>query len=142
MAQLRQKLNKTNDLLAKLRPQVSSSLLKTIYFAFFDSHLCYTTQVWSNNVMDLIKRTQNKALQIISFKDRAEPSNSLYANHKILKLQKSLHWIVACLSIYIFDQLVITYQILSQIISNFLKISTGPPQGIPIISCYVKCTKS
>ena len=104
MAQLRQKLNKTNDLLAKLRPQVSSSLLKTIYFAFFDSHLCYTTQVWSNNVMDLIKRTQNKALQIISFKDRAEPSNSLYANHKILKLQKSLHWIVACLSIYIFDQ--------------------------------------
>ena len=107
MAQLRQKLNKTNDLLAKLRPQVSSSFLKTIYFALFDSHLCYTAQVWgqgSNNVMDLIKRTQNKALQIISFKDRTEPSNSLYANHKILKLQKLLHWIVACLSIYIFDQ--------------------------------------
>ena len=94
MAQLRQKLNKTNDLLAKLRPQVSSSLLKTIYFALFDSHLCYTAQVWgqgSNNVMDLIKRTQNKALQIISFKDRTEPSNYLYANHKILKLQKLLH---------------------------------------------------
>ena len=37
MTQLRQKLNRTNRLLAKLRRQVSSSLLKTIYFALFDS---------------------------------------------------------------------------------------------------------
>ena len=32
MAQLRQKINRANGLLAKLRHQVSSSLLKTIYF--------------------------------------------------------------------------------------------------------------
>ena len=76
MAQLRQKLNKKNGLLAKLRHQVSSSLLRTIYFALFDSHLRYAAQVWaqrSSNVVDMIKRTQNKALQIISFKDRKEP---------------------------------------------------------------------
>ena len=76
MAQLRQKLNKTNGLLAKLRHQVSSSLLKTIYFALFDSHLHHAAQVWaqrSNNVVDVINRTQNKALRIISFKDRKEP---------------------------------------------------------------------
>ena len=88
MTQLRQKLNRTNGLLAKLRHQVSSSLLKTIYFALFDSHLCYASQVWgqrSNNVVDMIKRTQNKAIQLISFKDRAELSNLPYANHKILK---------------------------------------------------------
>ena len=44
MTQLRQKLNRTNGVLAKLRHQVSSSLLKTIYFALFDSHfsLCST----------------------------------------------------------------------------------------------------
>ena len=35
----------------------------------------------------MIKRTQNKALRIIYSKDRTEPSDPLYANHKILKLQ-------------------------------------------------------
>ena len=90
MAPLRQKLNRVNGLLVKLRHQASSSLLKTIYFAFFDSHLCYAAQVWgqgSSNIMDMVKRTQNKALQIISFRDRTEPSYPHYANHKILKLQ-------------------------------------------------------
>ena len=46
MTQLRQKLNRTNRLLAKLRRQVSSSLLKTIYFALFDSDSCYAAQLW------------------------------------------------------------------------------------------------
>ena len=65
MAQLRLKLNRTNGLLAKLKHQVSISLLKAIYFALFDSHLCYAAQVWgqgSGNVVDMVKRTQNKAL--------------------------------------------------------------------------------
>ena len=34
MAQLRQKLNGTNGLLAKIRHQISNSLLKTIHFDF------------------------------------------------------------------------------------------------------------
>ena len=86
MAQLSQKLNKTNNQLAKLRYHFSSSLLKTINFTLFISHLHYAAQVWgqgSNNAVDMIYRTQNKALQIISFKD----SDPLYANHKILKLK-------------------------------------------------------
>ena len=84
MIQLRQKFNRINGLLAKLRHQVSSNLLKTIYFALSNS------EVWgqgSNNVVDMIKRTQKKALQITSFKDRPEPSDPFYANHKILNLQ-------------------------------------------------------
>ena len=65
MAQLKQNLKRANGLLAKLRYQVSSSLLKTIYFALFDSHLCYVAQIWSqgsNNVVDMVERTQNKAI--------------------------------------------------------------------------------
>ena len=71
MAQLRQKLNRKNGLLVKLRHQVSSNLLKTIYFALFNSHLCYAAQVWdqeSNSVVDKMKRTQNKALRILVLK--------------------------------------------------------------------------
>ena len=40
-------------------------------------------------------------LRIISFKDRAEPSDPLYANHKILKLQN----IIEQLPVYLYDQL-------------------------------------
>ena len=86
MAQLSQKLNKTNNQLAKLRYHFSSSLLKTINFALFISHLHYAAEIWgqgSNNEVDMIYRTQNKALQIISFKD----SDPLYAKHKLLKLK-------------------------------------------------------
>ena len=50
MAQLRQKSNRTNSLLAKLRYQVSYRLLKTIYFAVFDSHICYEAQKYEVKV--------------------------------------------------------------------------------------------
>ena len=105
MVQLIQKLNRTNGLLAKLRDQVSSSLLKKIYFPLFHSHLCYAAQVWSqgsNNVVDMVKRTQNKALQIINSKDRTGPSDLLYANHNILKLQNI---IILNNCLFIYDQL-------------------------------------
>ena len=105
MIQLRQKLNRTNDLLAKLRYQFTNNWLKTIYFALFDSHLRYKAQVWcqgSNNVVDMTKRTQNKALRIISFKDRTEPLDPLCVNHKIFKLQNIIT-LNNCLFIY--DQL-------------------------------------
>ena len=47
----------------------------------------------------MVKRTQNKALQIISFKDRTEPSDPLYAKDKILKLQNIIT-LSNCLFIY------------------------------------------
>ena len=50
MAQLRQKSNSTNSLLAKLRYQVSSRSLKTIYFAVFDSHIRYEAQKYEVKV--------------------------------------------------------------------------------------------
>ena len=50
----------------------------------------------------MVKRTQNKALRIISFKDRIGPSDPLYTNHKILKLQNIIT-LNNCLFIY--DQL-------------------------------------
>ena len=70
---------------------------------------------------------------MISFKDRTETSDPLYANHKILKLQNI---ITLSNSLFSYDQpyRIITYQMLSQIIFNFLKISTGKTQEFPIIS--------
>ena len=142
MTQLRQKLNRTNGLLANLRHQVWSSLLKTIYYALFDSHVCYAAQVrgqGSNNVVDMIKRTQKKAPQIISFKDRTEPSDPLCSNQKILKLQNIIT-LNNGLFIYLIN-LVITYQMLFQIILNFL-IKQAQTQHKAFQPFHLKCTKS
>ena len=39
MNTLKQKLNRANGILAKLRYYVTDDVLKTIYYAFFDSHI-------------------------------------------------------------------------------------------------------
>ena len=61
MAQSRLKLNRTNSLLAKLRHQVSSSLLKTIYFTLFDSHIRMILSYLCMIQYDVVKKPQCKA---------------------------------------------------------------------------------
>ena len=43
------KLNRTNVLLYKTRKYVSPKILKSIYFAIFESHLSYYSLVWTQN---------------------------------------------------------------------------------------------
>ena len=43
------KLNRANALLFKIRKYVSHKILRTIYFAIFDSHLSYCCLVWAQN---------------------------------------------------------------------------------------------
>ena len=68
---------------------VSKNLLRTIYFATFDSHLRYGCQIWEQKHSQECKSlttTQNKGLQILNFKEPLEQSSPLYKNSKILKL--------------------------------------------------------
>ena len=70
--QLKSKLSKSCGLLAKLR-----YLLRTVYFAIFNSILRYEIQVWGQHRNQTIKETeqiQEKAIRIISFKPKNEPS--------------------------------------------------------------------
>ena len=56
---------------AKLRYYISANTLKTIYYAFFDSHMRYACQMWGQShskTFDMIQSTHNKALRIINFK--------------------------------------------------------------------------
>ena len=85
---LRAKLERSTGLLAKLRYFVSQNLLRTVYFAIFDSYLRYGCQVWgqhndSNN--NEIAKLQDKAVRIISFKDRNTPYEPLYKDRKIIR---------------------------------------------------------
>ena len=38
----KQKLNKANGILGKLRHHLPCDILKTVYYSLFDTHLCYT----------------------------------------------------------------------------------------------------
>ena len=91
MNTLKQKRNRANGMLAKLRYYLSADILKTIYDVHFDSHMRYACHIWDqshNKTSDMIHSAQSKALRFISFKQSMEPSESLYQKFKINKFKK------------------------------------------------------
>ena len=62
------KLNRANALLFKIRNFVNIIILKTIYFAIFDSHINYANLVWAqnSNAMSRILTLVKKAMRIIT----------------------------------------------------------------------------
>ena len=90
---------------SKVKEPSLKQLTENNLYTLFDSHLRYAAPGWgqgSSNVVDMVKRARDEAVQITSFKDRIEPSYPLYANHRILKLQNIIT-LKKCLFIY--DQL-------------------------------------
>ena len=78
---LRPKLERSIGLPAKLRYYVSPNLLRTVYFAIFDSYLRYGCQVWGQNKnasTNTISQLQNKAIRVISFTNRNTAPEPLY----------------------------------------------------------------
>ena len=59
------KLNRANALLFKIRNFVNITILKTIYFAIFVSHINYANLVWAqnSNAMSRIIKLQKRLLQ-------------------------------------------------------------------------------
>ena len=85
---LKTKLERSIGLLAKIRYFVSAKLLRTVYFAIFDSYLRYGCQIWGQNKnvnTNEISKLQDKAIRVISFKDRNTPCGPLYNEMKIIK---------------------------------------------------------
>ena len=82
------KLNRAASLLSKIRHYYPKFLLRTIYFSIFNSHLIYTCQIWGQkeSTIEKLSEIQDKAIRIISFKDKNYPTNELYYNKKILKI--------------------------------------------------------
>ena len=87
---LKTKLRRANCLLSKIRPYVRKDLLRTIYYALFDSHLRYGCQIWGQcQIQSLhnLQVLQNKALQILNFRGYLENSQPLYKISKIFKIK-------------------------------------------------------
>ena len=68
---------------------MSPALLRTIYFAVFESHLRYGCQIWGqtpNQSRRDLEVIQNKAVRIIHFLDPQASSNPMYKESEIKKL--------------------------------------------------------
>ena len=74
------KLNRANALLFKMRKYVSLKILRSIYFAIFDSYLSYSCLVWAQNgsTIQRIVILQKKAVRIINFQPRNSHTSPLF----------------------------------------------------------------
>ena len=69
-----------------------SKILKSIYFAIFDSYLSYCCLVWvqNRNTIQRILILQKKAVGIINFKPRNSHTSPLFKQNFILKFQDKI----------------------------------------------------
>ena len=74
------KLDRANTLFFTIRKYVSPKILRSIYFATFDSHLSYCCLVWAQNFSNikLILILQKKAVRIINFQPRNSHTSPLF----------------------------------------------------------------
>ena len=82
-------MNKANALLFKMRKYVSPKILRSIYFAIFDSYLSYCCLIWAQNfgTIQRIVILQKKAIRIINFQPRNFHTSPLFKQNSILKFQ-------------------------------------------------------
>ena len=83
------KLNRANALLFKMRKYVSLKILRSIYFATFDSYLSYCCLVWAQNCSTNCNFTK-KAVRIINFQPRNSHTSPLLKQSSILKYQDQI----------------------------------------------------
>ena len=86
------KLNRANALLFKMRKYVSLKILRSIYFAIFNSYLSYCCLVWAQNCSTIqrIVILQKKAVKIINFQPRNCHTSPLFKQSSILKFQDKI----------------------------------------------------
>ena len=78
-----------------MRYYVKTDLLRTVYFAIFDSIIRYAIQVWgihNNQAINEIEKLQEKAIRIMSFKGRNENTNPLFKKLEIMKFKDILQY--------------------------------------------------
>ena len=82
------KLNQANAMLFKVRDFVNANILKSIYYALFESHINYACIIWGQNISTInhLYILQKKALRIINFKERNAHSSPLFHYSKIIKI--------------------------------------------------------
>ena len=92
--ELSKKLSRTIGILYKIRAYSSKTILRSLYFAIFHSHLTYGLPVWGyadQGLLDNIVLLQKKALHVITFADYHAHTRPIMKETKILSLADQRH---------------------------------------------------
>ena len=84
------KLNRANALLFKMRKYFSLKILRSIYFAIFDSYLSYCCPVWAQNrdtIQEIVILQKNF---ILKFQDKICSQNIFFASKSLNNLTASV----------------------------------------------------
>ena len=84
--ELVKKLNRSNNMLSKIRHYVNSSTIRSLYFALFSSHISYCCQIWGQNgnrYLNRILSLQRSALRIINFMPFRSDVSFIFRHSKI-----------------------------------------------------------
>ena len=99
------KLSRANALLYKTRNFVNSSILRTLYFAIFESHHNYRCLVWSQNcnTVNRLVILQKKLLELLTFSHVTltlvlYSKEVLFWNSQIKLLKKTLFFVSKCIN--------------------------------------------
>ena len=86
------KLSRANALLFKMRKYISCKILRSIYFAIFESYLSHCCLVWAQSCSTIqrIVILQKKAIRIINFQPRNSHTSHLFKQSSILKFQDKI----------------------------------------------------
>ena len=85
------KLNRANALLFTIRNYVNKHILRTIYFAIFDSQINYAMGTKrGQNAVNRIVILQKKALRIMNFQSKDSHSSPLFKSNHTLKLEDKI----------------------------------------------------
>ena len=75
--ELAKKLSRSIGLIAKMKPYCSKSVLRSLYFSLFQSHLSYGIAVWGGNITDnqlsRLDVLQNRILKLIFSSPNDDP---------------------------------------------------------------------
>ena len=85
-------MSRKNVLLLKIRKYVSLKILRSIYFATFDSYLSYCCLVCAHNrsTIQKIVILQKMAVRIINFQPRDPHTSPLFKQSSILKFKDKI----------------------------------------------------
>ena len=129
-------LNRANALLFKIRKFVNDKILRSIYFAIFESNLNYCWLVWAENynAINRLVILQKKALRIMNFQPQNSHTSPLFRKTSILKFKDKIN--------------LENILLVSKSVNNFLPLfnnwfvfSSDTPKYNTSWSCYDKLQK-
>ena len=106
ICELVKKLNRSNNMLSKIRHYVNSKTIRSLYFSLFSSHISYCHQIWGQNggrYLNKIISLQRSAVRIINFMPFRSDVSRTFDRSKIPKFinlvrTSNLLFVYDCLS--------------------------------------------